>query len=169
MTVEEIRTFYDYGYWANKRLFREISQLTDEEFTRPVAGSYGSIRNTMVHVMSAEWGWLGRCGGPPRGPRLDPKNYPTSQSLVDAWIQVEKNVREFLSSLKDEELERRAEYTNDRAERRSMPVGELMTHAAIHGVHHRGQVALQLRMLGRSPADIDILIYYGEKRSVAAW
>ena len=28
-----------------------------DEFTRSVAGSDGSIRNTLVHVLSAEWAW----------------------------------------------------------------------------------------------------------------
>src|SRR5205823_2950267 len=77
MTVKDLEGLYDYGYWANKKLFHVISQLTPEEFTRPVAGSYGSIRNTMVHIMSAEWGWLSRCGGPERGARLNPGDYPT--------------------------------------------------------------------------------------------
>ena len=44
-----------------------LSQVTTEQFTQPVAGSYGSIRNTMVHMLSAEWGWLERCGGAARG------------------------------------------------------------------------------------------------------
>jgi uncharacterized damage-inducible protein DinB len=36
-----------------------------------------------------------------------------------------------------------------------------MHHAAIHGVHHRGQVALLLRALGHVPGNFDILFYYG--------
>src|SRR5436309_15218065 len=36
-----------------EKLFDVISQITPEQFTRPVAGSYGSIRNTLVHVLSA--------------------------------------------------------------------------------------------------------------------
>ena len=33
-------------------------------------------------------------------------------------------------------------------------------HAAIHGVHHRGQVALLLRSLGAIPGDFDMFFYY---------
>jgi uncharacterized damage-inducible protein DinB len=58
---------------------------------------------------------------------------------------------------------------NDRSEKRSMPVGEVLQHAANHSVHHRGQVALLLRMLGYAPGFWDLLVYYGEKRGVAAW
>ncbi len=164
MTIKDLEGLYDYGYWANKRLFHGMAQLTPEAFTRPVAGSYGSIRNTMVHILSAQWGWLGRCGGPERGARLNPGDYPTVESLTETWNRVEVYVREFLSTLKDEDLARDfiiggAEYT--------MPLGELMHHAANHGVHHRGQVALLLRLLGYPPGNFDILFYYGDKRGVS--
>ncbi len=168
MTITDLEVLYDYGYWANKRLFDAISQLTPEQFTQPVAGSYGSIRNTMVHVMSAEAGWLDRCGGPKRGPRLNPDDFPTVGSVVQAWSRVEQNVREFLASLKDEDVTRTVEYVMDGSEKRSMPLGELMQHAANHGVHHRGQVALLLRLLGLAPGNFDLVFYYGEKRGMSA-
>ena len=169
MTVNDLEALYDYGYWANRKLFDVISQLTPEQFTRPVGGSYGSIRNTLVHILSAEWGWLGRCGGPDRGPRLNPADYPTAESLNQTWSKVEAYVREFLSNLKDEDVDRNAEYLNDAGEKRSMPLGELMQHGANHGVHHRGQVALMLRLLGYTPGNFDILFYYADKRGVPAF
>jgi uncharacterized damage-inducible protein DinB len=169
MTIKDLEELYDYGYWANRKLFNVISQLTPEQFTQPVAGSYGSIRNTMVHALSAEWGWLERCGGPERGPRLNPDEYPTLESLIETWSKVETYVRDFLSKLKDEDLARKVEYTNPRGEKRSLLLGELMQHAAAHSIHHRGQVALLLRLLGYEPGFIDMLLYYAEKRGVPAW
>lgn len=163
MTVNDLEELFDYCYWANRKLLGVISQLTPEQFTQPVAGSYGSIRNTMVHVLSAEWGWLSRCGGPERGPRLNPGDYQTLESLVETWNKVEMYVRGFLSKLEDEDLTRNVEYAFGGTEKRSMPLGELMQHAANHGVHHRGQVALLLRLLGYSPGNFDILFYHEEK------
>ncbi len=102
----------------------------------------------MVHVLSAEWGWLSRCGGLERVGRLNPGDYPTVESLLETWNKVEIGVRDFLSKLKNEDLARNVEYMSDEAEGPSMPLGELMQHAANHGVHHRGQVPLLLRLLG---------------------
>jgi uncharacterized damage-inducible protein DinB len=163
MTVKDLECLFDYGHWANRKLFEVVSRLTPEQFTQTVDGSHGSIRNTMVHVLSAEWGWLGRCGGPERGAPLDPADYPTAESLVATWNKVEMYVRQFLSTLRDEDLARNVEFVLGGAEKRSMPLGELMQHAANHGVHHRGQVSLLLRLLGFSPDNFDILLYHGEK------
>jgi uncharacterized damage-inducible protein DinB len=161
MTVKDLQVLYDYGYWANGKLFEVISQLTTEQFTQPVAGSYGSVRNTMVHALSAEWGWLDRCGGAKRGAALVASDYRTAASLIDRWQQVEVSVREFLGNLRDKDLDRVVEFAFGSGPRYSMRLGDLMHHAAIHGVHHRGQVTLLLRSLGHAPGNIDILLYYG--------
>ena len=165
MTVEDLKTLFDYTYWANAGLRDVLSQLTTEQFTQPVAGSYGSIRNTMVHMLSAEWGWLERCGGAARGPALNAQDYPTVTSLFDRWRHVEARVREFLSTLQDDDLGRVMEFAIGGGSRQSMALGQLLHHAAIHGVHHRGQVALLLRTLGHVPGNFDILLYYA-RRSV---
>ena len=168
MRVKDLQELYEYGDWANKRLFQVIARLSPDEFTRSVAGSYGSIRNTVVHVMSAEWGWLDRCGGKARGPRLNPDDYPTVESVVTQWANVERYIREFFAGLTDADLDRSIEYAIGQSEKSVMPLGELMHHGAIHAVHHRGQVALLLRMLGQTPGNFDILFYYGERRGVPA-
>lgn len=168
MTVKELQTLFDYGYWANRKVFGVVSQLTAEEYTRTVAGSYGSVRNTLVHTMSAEWGWLDRCGGPQRGPALNAADYPTFAVLQDQWTKIEEHMRTFLAALRDEDLDRIVEFTLGPTGKRAMPVGELLHHAANHGVHHRGQVALLLRALGHAPGNFDVLFYYGEQPRVAA-
>jgi uncharacterized damage-inducible protein DinB len=168
MTVKDLEDLFDYGYWANRKLLDVISRLTPEQFTRTVDGSHGSVRNTMVHVLSAEWGWLSRCGGPDRGAPLNPADYPTAESLRAAWGRVEVFLREFLSKLRDQDLSRNVEFAIGGAEKRSMPVGELLQHAANHGVHRRGQVSLLLRLLGYAPENFDLLLYRAEKRGAPA-
>ena len=167
MTVDELERLYDYNYWANRKVFPVVSQLSTEQFTQDVAGSYGSVRNTLVHMLSAEWGWLDRCGGAKRGPALKPEDYPDAQTLIDRWNVVEGCVRQFLSTLKDEDLTRVIEFTNPRGEKRSGVIGPLLQHGVIHAVHHRGQVALLLRTLGYAPGNFDVLFYDAEKGAAA--
>ncbi|HEY7445471.1 MAG TPA: DinB family protein, partial [Vicinamibacterales bacterium] len=78
-------------------------------------------------------------------------------------------IRAFLAELKDEDLDRLVEYKNPRGEARSMALGELLQHGANHGVHHRGQVALLLRVLGHVPGNVDLLFYDAERHHVSAF
>lgn len=169
MTVKELERRYDYNYWANRKLLAAVAQLTQAEFTQAVAGSYGSVRNTLVHVLSAEWGWLDRCGGHARGPALKGQDCPDLEGLVSTWTDVERWMREFLCSLSDADLARSVEFKNLQGETRSMILGELLQHAANHAVHHRGQVALLIRTLGYTPGNFDLLFYDAERHGVSAW
>lgn len=169
MTVNDLKTLYDYSYWANNKLFQVIAALSDDEFTRTVAGSYGSIRTTLVHILRAEWQWLSRCGGHPYPGQLDTEKYSSPDQLRGTWNEVETYVRDFLNSLQDEDLVQLVEYSGAGGAKRKMPLGELMQHAANHGAHHRGQVTLLLRMLGYTPGNIDLLFYFGEQNGVKAW
>jgi uncharacterized damage-inducible protein DinB len=161
MRVHDLQRLYDYNYWANARLFKGLGQLTPEQFTQVMGGTYGSIRNTLVHTVSAEWGWLERCGGPPRGARLKADDFPTLQSVIDVWGRVEAYARSFLTTLSDVDLTRLVEYSFG-GPTHSIAVGALLQHAAMHSMHHRGQVALLVRMLGYAPGDFDMLFYSEE-------
>ena len=155
---------FDYSYWANRKLFEVLSRLTPEQFTQAVAGSYGSIRNTLVHMMSTEWGWLERSGGPPRGQRLSATDFPTFASVTEQWKRIQGQVRQFLAALRDEDLDRVVEFVIADGPKQALTVGQMMHHAAVHGVHHRGQIALLLRSLGYVPGNFDICFYYSQVR-----
>jgi len=163
MNVRDLELLYDYGYWANRHLFAVMAELSPDEFTRNVAGSYGSLRNTLVHSMSAEWGWIDRCGGQARGPALAADDFPDLESVTTTWAKVEGYVRDFLSRLSDDDLSRVIVFTLGSGAERAMPLGELLHHGAAHGAHHRGQVALLLRMLGHAPGNFDMLFYYAAR------
>jgi uncharacterized damage-inducible protein DinB len=167
MTIVELGRLYNYAYWANGRLLGAVAELSDEEFTRNVAGSYGSVRNTFVHVLSAEWGWLERCGGLARGPKLQPEAFPTVSAIREPWARVEAEMRRFLAGLNDADLERPIEFSFPQSGTRVLPLGTLLQHGAVHGIHHRGQIALLLRLLGRVPGNVDLL-FFDLERAVRA-
>jgi uncharacterized damage-inducible protein DinB len=159
--VDEIKRLFAYHYWATHKLLKVVGALTPEEYSREVAGTYGSVRNTLVHTLSAEWGWLDRCGGWPRGEKLNADQYPTPASLIEQWAKVEAKVNEFLATVTDDQLNGVVEFTiGDRSFRQER--GQLLRHAAIHSMHHRGQVSLLIRALGRTPGNFDLLFYAEE-------
>jgi uncharacterized damage-inducible protein DinB len=57
MTVEDLQVLVDYHYWARDRMFEALAPLTAEQFTRHVANSFPSVRETVVHLYTADRGW----------------------------------------------------------------------------------------------------------------
>src|SRR5262245_13263602 len=169
MTVNEVERLFDYGYWANGQLLQAVAQLTPDQFTQNVAGSYGSVRNTLVHMLSAEGGCLERCGGPKRGAPLKPENFPTLESITTAWTTVERNLRAFLAGLADADLTRQIEFSVPVLSfTRTMTVGDVLQHAAVHSIHHRGQAALLVRSLGCAPGNFDMIFFEAGKGASVA-
>src|SRR4029077_12589430 len=63
MTIDDIRSLYAYNAWANQRIFESIGQLTPPQLAQPLGGSFSSIRDTVAHIVFAEWLWLRRWKG----------------------------------------------------------------------------------------------------------
>ena len=58
MTKDDVQLLYEYDRWANNRVLRAASALSDEQLTRDLGGSFRSVRDALVHIVSGEWGWL---------------------------------------------------------------------------------------------------------------
>jgi uncharacterized damage-inducible protein DinB len=143
-----------------------VSSLSADDFGRRVAGSLGSVRNTLVHMMSAEGGWLERAGGPKRGAALNADDFPTAASVTSYWTVQEDKVRGFLAALTDTDLATPREFSLPQLSVTGvLTIGEMLHHAVNHSIHHRGQVALLLRQLGHAPGNVDIMFYYGQRRA----
>jgi uncharacterized damage-inducible protein DinB len=52
--------FYRHNLWANLRLLDACASLTDEQLDAGVPGTYGPIRDTLVHLVRAESGYVAR-------------------------------------------------------------------------------------------------------------
>jgi hypothetical protein len=58
MTKDDIQLLFEYDRWANNRVLQAVSTLSLEEFTQDLGGSFSSVRDTLVHLIGGEWGWL---------------------------------------------------------------------------------------------------------------
>jgi len=68
MTRDDIRLLYEYDRWANRRVLKAASTLSDEQFTRAMNGSFHCVRDTLLHILGGEWIWLAYWGNPPDSP-----------------------------------------------------------------------------------------------------
>jgi uncharacterized damage-inducible protein DinB len=63
MELHNIRQLYDYNGWADRWILTVASILASDDFIRPMGNSFSSVRDTLAHILSAEWIWLERWQG----------------------------------------------------------------------------------------------------------
>ena len=94
-----IQSLYRYNTWANSRVFDAVSGLDQEAFTRDLGSSYPSVRDTLVHLVSAEWIWLERWKGISPRAMLRADDFPNVDAVKDRWSRVEREQRSFVDAV----------------------------------------------------------------------
>lgn len=160
MQPETIRELYLYNHWANQQALASVAPLSAEQFTRDMGNSYSSLRDTLAHILGAEWIWLERWHG--RSPRelLPAADFPTVDALRRRWQTVEQDLHGFLQTLTPERLQQSMAYINRVGEPYAYPLWQQMLHVVNHSSYHRGQITTLLRQLGQQPQSTDFLEYY---------
>lgn len=148
----------DYNYWARDRQLQACTALSQEQFLRPLGGSFASIRDTLAHLAAVEWIWLERWRG--RSPRSLPAaaEFPTVAALSQRWQAVERELREYAAGLSEDALAAPLTCTSTRGEQWTYPLWRMISHLLNHQSYHRGQVTQQLRLLGMEPPRVDFLV-----------
>jgi uncharacterized damage-inducible protein DinB len=53
--TEEFRELYAFNRWATQRILEAVAALPRDQCERDMGSSFRSIRDTLVHMMSAEY------------------------------------------------------------------------------------------------------------------
>jgi uncharacterized damage-inducible protein DinB len=139
-----LRTF-SYDHWANRECLRAMRACNPLPVT---------ALGRLAHIVSAEKLWLERL----RQQKQTMPVWPTStieecETLADemgiAW-------RDYLTKL-GPELDRTIEYRNTKGEAWSNRVEDVLMHVIMHSAYHRGQIALEMRTAGATPAYTDFI------------
>ncbi len=160
MNRNDIQLLYEYNRWANAMVLESVSVLTNDQFTRDLVGSYRSVRDALVHIMSAEWIWLMRWKGTSPQAMLDPAGFFRLDPVRAKWSQIEREQAEFVKGVTDESLDRVVAYVNTQGETWKYPLAHMMQHLVNHSSYHRGQVSLMMRQLGAEPVPTDFLVFF---------
>src|SRR5229473_8237636 len=167
MTPEEFRTLYDYNSWANHRTVEACVALTQEQFTRDLGSSFRSVRDTLVHILGAEWVWLERCQGRSPGALPAAEQFLTLASVNTRWTEIERNLLDLVARLSGEELARVHEFRTLKSGMYANALWQALQHVVNHSTYHRGQVAMLLRQSGAKPNFTDLIYFYRERAGQA--
>jgi uncharacterized damage-inducible protein DinB len=158
--LSPLESLYEYNSWANRRILALCAGLTDAQLDLNREMGFGSLRNTIFHILAAEEIWLERWEGRPW------RQFETDaggRSLDDIAARLERVAADRATLLQRERADgwqRVCEYKNARGDAFRNPLGDLAWHVANHGIHHRAQALNYLRQFGRKVAGgLDYIFY----------
>ena len=145
-----LTTLFGHNAWANLKLLDFCEHLSDEQLDATAIGCFGSIRDTLQHIVGAEVSYVERVTGklPPKP--LSPGQVPGFEMLKDAarWASDEL-LHLALSARIDTSVRQRPprqliEYK----------LASLMVQAITHSTEHRTQISAIITQLGLEPPDM---------------
>jgi uncharacterized damage-inducible protein DinB len=146
MNLEDVRKLFAYNRWANRQLLEVVGQLSEEELDRDVRASFASMKGTLRHLLWGERSWLRFWEQKSFERDLSDSELQDLPSIQAAWARLEDEQSAFQRTLTEERIAAPFPVAEN-----DYVLGELIQHAVNHSTHHRGQVTLMLRQLGRTP------------------
>ncbi len=153
-----LTTLLRHNLWANTQLAKFCADLKPDVLDGKVAGTYGAIHDTFVHMAGAEQRYLHRIA--------------TKQRYVPPALSAPPSMLELCSSLKasgEQLINAALEVTptdtievdwDNRTEPVHLPLTILITQVINHATEHRAQIMTTLTQLGIEPPNLDAWTYF---------
>lgn len=154
--TDTLTTLFGHNRWANERLIDLCARLSDEQLDATLLGTFGSIRDTLQHIVSAERSYLSRIstGRPYRRPTDAP---PLTLAEMLEWTRASgAGLIEWAPQVQPGDV---VEIDWDGV-LRDVPKTILLTQAINHATEHRAQVMAILTQLGIEPPELDSWAYF---------
>jgi uncharacterized damage-inducible protein DinB len=160
MEIKEIKTIFDYNFWAFERVWECICQLSEDQFVEQIDYSTGSIRNIVVHMMSANRNWMGRLSDTDM-PRLVYEEYISLSQTKAKWDEQRIEFMNYLYPLTQKQLNEIVDWELPaRGLKCKNPRWEILLHLVNHGTDHRAQIlALLHRHFHIDTIEQDMIFY----------
>jgi len=146
--LETLMKMYNHLHWANECILKTLKNTDD----------VNQAKLLFSHILLTENLWFTRIKG------IDdpPPSIWSEISLEDCSrfvLQNNKNFTTLLSELSTNNIDNIIFYKNSKGKEFSTAVRDILTHIALHGHYHRGQINQQLRISGNEPVDTDFITF----------
>lgn len=145
--------------WASHKLLTYALTVPEEDLTRHLGNSHGSILNTFQHIYYGDRIWFSRLNNTPRpgSDFADPEPGPSLADLDRDWWPL---LKDFEAVAKATDPSGVMHYKTLKGDPMERPNWQTILHIVNHGSYHRGQIAAMLRQQGHLPPGTDLIYYY---------
>jgi len=147
---------YRHHLWANLSLLEACERLPDSALDAGATGTYGSIRDTLVHLLAAEGRYLTAMSA-----RDEPAN-PLKEGTFPGIAELGRHARvsgEELIALAAKATSNETIRVERGGQQFEIPISVFFAQAINHGTEHRAHVCTALPQHGTEPPNLDVWTY----------
>ena len=146
--LETIQSMFKHLHWANQQILETLQNGEENK----------QANNLFSHMLHAENVWYTRLKG------SDSSHIPiwaeiSLESCIEMVNQNYHNYTELLSTLSNTDLNKLVSYKNSKGTEFHNTIREILTHVALHGQYHRGQINQLLRAADLEPISVDYITF----------
>lgn len=146
-----LRRLFDHAAWADEQV---LAVLRAEN----AATDHADAMRLVAHLLAAERIWLLRLRGEDSSKAVIWPELPLREMEVLSQ-QNARGYEQYLTDLPDDGFQEVIVYQNSAGKSFRTAAIDILTHVAMHGSYHRGQVARAIRQGGGLPVNTDYITY----------
>jgi uncharacterized damage-inducible protein DinB len=153
---------FDHNTWANLKLLNFCEGLSDAQLDTTAIGGFGTIRNTLLHIVGAEVSYVKRVSGKSPARTFTRDHFPGFDVLKEAVRWTGEELPQLAISARAETLvqEQSSKWSSE------YPLASLMVQAINHATEHRTQIATIITQMGMEPPDMSGWMYMDERGEI---
>jgi uncharacterized damage-inducible protein DinB len=143
--------FIRYNNWANQKVIEACRHLSEEQLDMSIPGSYGTIRDTLSHIIRAEASYVGILTGSKPMIPLKKEDRPSVAEMAGYAAEVARALVEMAQQM------RPTDQVDEEDNGKQFRYGALALFIQIidHGIEHRTNITTILNGGLQTPPDID--------------
>jgi uncharacterized damage-inducible protein DinB len=146
--------FFKYNLWANLRLLDACSQLSDAQLDTTAKGTFGSVRETLMHLFGAEEGYTRALTGTSPTPLLE--ELTTFPGFDELRRRAKGSGEALIMFTEQGELSQILHLDGGAYD---APAIIVVIQAINHAIDHRSQISTLLSLQDIEPPDLDSWAY----------
>lgn len=152
--------FFRYHLWANLRILDACARLSDVQLDTSVPGTFGRIRETLVHIIAAEEGYIRIfTGKAPTHPPHEDDPFPGFDELRRRADRCGESLLTIVEQFDPEGVF----HLSDEGQFYDVPAVLVLIQAINHAAEHHAQIATMLSQQGMTLPELNSWAYYHEK------
>ena len=155
-SMDTLQTIFRHHLWANLRVFNHCRELTEEQLDASVEGIYGSIRETLVHIVRAEQAYFSRIS---TGELYQHPSDAPPMTIEEMMAELKTTGEGFIEWAGKIKASDSVVIDWDGTPREVLKT-YILNQAINHATEHRSQIMTIMTQIGVEPPDVSGWLYF---------